>query len=85
MENINHVEARLDSEAIQVPIVELTIWSGMTLENKKKVVEGITQVLEEIGIPREATTVIICEEPKENWATGGKLHSEKFANRGPQP
>jgi 4-oxalocrotonate tautomerase family enzyme len=57
----------------------------MTLESKKKVVEGITRVLEEIGIPREAATVIIYEEPKENWASGGKLHSERFANRGPQP
>jgi 4-oxalocrotonate tautomerase family enzyme len=55
------------------------------LGNKKKLVEGITKVLEEIGIPKEATTVVICEEPKENWATGGKLHSERFANIGPQP
>jgi len=55
------------------------------LENKKKVVEGITRVLEEIGVPREAITVIISEEPKENWASGGKLHSEKFPNRGPKP
>lgn len=68
-----------------MPIVRVDVWSGMTLENKKKVVEGITRVMEEIGIPREATTVVICEEPKENWATGGKLHSERLANRGPQP
>jgi 4-oxalocrotonate tautomerase len=68
-----------------LPIVQVNVWSGMTLENKKKLVEGITRVLEEIGIPKEATTVVICEAPKENWATGGKLHSERFANRGPQP
>ncbi len=66
-----------------MPIVELYVWSGMTLENKKKVVEGITRVLEEVGIPRDATTVVIREEPKENWATGGKLHSERFTNLGP--
>jgi 4-oxalocrotonate tautomerase len=57
----------------------------MTLENKKKIVEGITRVLEEVGIPREAITIIICEELKENWASGGKLHSERFANLGLQP
>jgi 4-oxalocrotonate tautomerase len=68
-----------------MPIVQVNVWSGLTLENKKKLVEGITKVLEEIGIPKEATTVVICEEPKENWATGGKLHSERFGNRGPQP
>jgi len=53
------------------------------LENKKKLVEGITNVLEGLGIPREAVIVIICEAPKENWASGGKLHSERFANQGP--
>ena len=72
-------------ETSNLPIVRVDVWSGMTLENKKKVVEGITRVMEEIGIPREATTVIICEEPKENWATGGQLHSERFTNQGPRP
>ena len=65
-----------------MPVVQVTVWSGMSLENKRKVVEGITRVLEEVGIPKEAVTVIICEEPKENWASGGKLHSEKFTNLG---
>jgi 4-oxalocrotonate tautomerase len=68
-----------------MPVIQLNVWSGITLENKKKVVEGFTRVLEEIGVPREAVTVIICEERKENWASGGKLHSEIFANRGPRP
>jgi 4-oxalocrotonate tautomerase len=73
------------SEAIDLPVVQVNVWSGMSLENKKKIVEGFTRVLEEIGIPREAITIVICEEPKENWASGGKLHSEKFANLGPRP
>jgi 4-oxalocrotonate tautomerase len=73
------------SEAIDLPVVQVNVWSGMSLENKKKIVEGFTRVLEEIGIPREAVTIVICEEPKENWASGGKLHSEKFANLGPRP
>jgi 4-oxalocrotonate tautomerase family enzyme len=53
----------------------------MSEENKRKIVEGMTRVLEELGIPREAVTVIICEVPKTNWATGGQLHSEKYTNR----
>jgi len=55
--------------------------AGITEENKRKIVEGITKVLEGLGIPREAVTVIIYETPKSNWATGGELHSEKFRNR----
>ena len=64
-----------------MPVVQISVWAGMSEENKKKVVEGMTRVLEEIGIPSEAVTVIIHETPKTNWATGGQLHSEKFADR----
>jgi 4-oxalocrotonate tautomerase len=64
-----------------LPVVQVSVWVGMSEENKKKVVEGMTKVLEELGIPREAITVILYEVPKSNWASGGKLHSEKFANR----
>jgi 4-oxalocrotonate tautomerase len=53
----------------------------MSEENKKKLVEGITKVLEELGIPREAVTVIIYEASKTNWATGGQLHSDRYRNR----
>jgi len=64
-----------------MPVVQVTVWAGMSKENKKKVVEGITRVLEETGIPREAITIIIYEAAKTNWASGGQLHSEIFPNR----
>ena len=59
-----------------MPIVQVSVWAGMSQENKKKIVEGITKVMTDLGIPSQATTVIIAEIPRENWATGGKLHSE---------
>jgi 4-oxalocrotonate tautomerase len=51
----------------------------MSLENKKKTVEGITKVFEDLGVPREAVEIVIYEAPKSNWATGGQLHSERLA------
>jgi len=69
---------------IYVPVVQVTVWAGISLENKKKMVEGITKVMESLGIPSQATTIIIHEEPKENWASGGKLHSETPWNPKPQ-
>ena len=48
-------------------------------------VEGITKVFESMGIPRQATTIIIAEIPRENWASGGKLHSETPWNPTPPP
>ena len=63
-----------------MPVVQVSVWAGMTKENKKKVVEGMTRVFEEVGIPRDAVTIIIYEAAKANWASGGQLHSEKYAN-----
>lgn len=54
--------------------------SEISLENKRKIVEGITKVLVDIGILSQAITIIISKEPKENWPSGGKIHSETFAN-----
>lgn len=76
---INH-NALTEIEEKKLPFVQVNLWSGITLENKKKIVQGITQVFTNIGIPAEAVTIILIEEPKNNWATGGKLHSEKAAN-----
>ncbi|MEM2288666.1 MAG: tautomerase family protein [Sulfolobales archaeon] len=53
-----------------MPLVEVTMWAGVRLEVKKRLAEGITKVFEELGIPREAVTVVIREVPKENRATG---------------
>jgi 4-oxalocrotonate tautomerase len=64
-----------------MPVVQVSVWAGIRDENKKKIVEGITEVIEEIGVPREAITIIIYEVPKTDWASGGQLHSERFQNR----
>ena len=61
-----------------MPVVQISVWAGISQENKKKMGEGITKVIEELGVPREAITIIIEEIPKTNWASGGRLHSERF-------
>jgi 4-oxalocrotonate tautomerase len=65
----------------ELPVVQVTVWAGITEENKKKLIEGMTRVFEELGVPREAVEVIIYEVPKTNWATGGQLHSENVRLR----
>jgi len=65
----------------ELPVVQVSVWAGISEENKKKIVEGMTRVIEELGIPREAITIIIYEVPKKDWASGGQLHSERFRNR----
>jgi 4-oxalocrotonate tautomerase len=60
-----------------MPIVQVSVWEGMTFENKKKTVEGITKVFEDLGVPKEAVEIVIYEASKSNWATGGQVHSER--------
>ena len=60
-----------------MPVVTVEIWEGRTIEQKKQLVEGITSSLVKIGVPQEAVQIIIKDNPKHNWATGGKLASEK--------
>jgi len=66
-----------------MPLVQITMWSGVSDEAKKRIIEGITKVFENLGIPRHAVEIIIYEVPKTNWATGGVRHSEKLAEAGP--
>ncbi len=60
--------------------VQVSVWKGMSLQNKKRLVEGITGVFDGLGVPKEAVEIVIYETPKSNWATGEKLHSEKLAD-----
>ena len=42
-------------------------------------VEGITKVFEDWGVPKEAVEIVIYEAPKTNWARGGQLHSDSLS------
>ncbi len=59
-----------------MPIVIVEMWEGRTVEQKKQLVEGITSSFAKIGTQPEAVHIIIKDNPKHNWATGGKLASE---------
>jgi 4-oxalocrotonate tautomerase len=55
------------------------MWAGRTVEQKKQLVEGITAAFGQIGVPAEALHIIIKDNPKHNWASGGKLASDDSA------
>ena len=60
-----------------MPVVIVEMWEGRTIEKKKELVEGITSVFVNSGTPREAVHIILKDNPKHNWANGGKLCSEE--------
>jgi 4-oxalocrotonate tautomerase len=61
-----------------MPIVYVNVWKGFSNIAKKKVIEGITKVFADLGIPAEAVEVVIHEISMENWGVAGQQASEKF-------
>ena len=60
-----------------MPVVTVETWP-LDKEMKKEVIKKITSVFAGLGIPEQAVTVLIHESSKDNWGTGGEVHSEKF-------
>ena len=60
-----------------MPVVSIESWP-MDQEKKKKVIEGVTKVFTDMEIPAQAVTVMIHENPLENWGSAGEQHSIKF-------
>jgi len=59
-----------------MPIVIVEMWEGRTIEQKKKLVKGITSVMNDMGVRPEGVTILIKDVTKHNWSRGGKLASE---------
>jgi 4-oxalocrotonate tautomerase len=60
-----------------MPMVQITMLAGRTVEQKRKLAERITDAMEEAGARREAVTVAFHEVSKESYALGGVLMVDK--------
>lgn len=62
-----------------MPIITVQISKGRPIEKKRALVEAITKItVETLDVLSEWVTVLINEYDRENWATGGQLHADKF-------
>jgi len=61
-----------------MPIVHANVWEGFGEEKAKKVIQNITKVFADLGVPAQAVDVIVHEIPKSHWGIGGEPASEKF-------
>jgi 4-oxalocrotonate tautomerase len=60
-----------------MPVVTIQMYEGRTIEQKRELVEAITEVVVRIAkTTAEATDVIIQDIPRHNWAKAGKLASD---------
>ncbi len=61
-----------------MPMVQITMLSGRTVEQKRKLSSRITDVIvEEAGSAREAVMISFIEVSKESYASGGVLIADK--------
>jgi len=62
-----------------MPIVTIKLAKGRSIEQKRELVKAITDaVVSVLDVEPEWVSVLIEEFNRENWATGGELHIDKF-------
>lgn len=62
-----------------MPIVNVRMAKGRSLEQKRRLVKAVTDaVVRSVGSRPEWVTVLVEEFDRQNWATGGELHIDKF-------
>lgn len=61
-----------------MPIITIKIAKGRTIDQKRKLVDRITEsVVSTLDVRPEWVTVLIEELERENWSTGGELHIDR--------
>jgi 4-oxalocrotonate tautomerase len=66
-----------------MPVINVQIAKGRSEETKQELVKKLSEVAcDVLNVERDWVTILITEYERENWATGGILHSIKFAEVG---
>lgn len=62
-----------------MPVINVKMATGRSREKKQELVAALTREAARIlEVEPEWVTIIIDEYPRDNWASGGELHSVKF-------
>ncbi|MGA2455162.1 MAG: tautomerase family protein [Solirubrobacteraceae bacterium] len=58
-------------------LIEITMFSGRSIEAKRELYAQIVERLGELGVPATDITIVVLEAPRENWGVhGGRPASE---------
>jgi 4-oxalocrotonate tautomerase len=61
-----------------MPVVQVTMLQGRTVEQKRKIAARITDAMvEEAGVRKEGVIVTFVEVSRESYASGGVLMADK--------
>jgi 4-oxalocrotonate tautomerase len=61
-----------------MPVVRVEMYEGRSLDQKREIVRGVTDVVARVtGNPPEAVHVIIEDVKPENWGIGGLIGPDR--------
>jgi 4-oxalocrotonate tautomerase len=61
-----------------MPIVQIEILEGRTLEQKRELSKKVTEaIVETISVPQDSVRIIIREMKKDNFSEGGILRCDR--------
>ncbi len=61
-----------------MPLVIVKMLEGRSVEQKRRLVRAVTDVVVKYtGAPEDQVDVIIEDYPRENWAKAGKLYADE--------
>lgn len=64
-----------------MPIVSIKIAKGRPVDMKRRLVQSVAQaVATSLNVKTELVTVLVEEFDRENWSTGGELHSDRYGD-----
>lgn len=69
------IYSKEESCMINMPVVTIQTWTGKSVEQKAKLMKGISKAFKEIGVNPAGLTIIIHDIPRYNWAKEGKQAS----------
>lgn len=57
-----------------MPFIEVKLWQGRTREQKAELARRLTDdMVEVVGCPREAVSIVFADYAQSDWAEGGEL------------
>ena len=58
-----------------MPVLQINMLQGRTLEQKRALVDSVTKaVCDSLGSPPEKVRIILNDMPQENYSVGGELY-----------
>jgi 4-oxalocrotonate tautomerase len=63
-----------------MPIVRVEMWEGRTLEQKRRLARGLTDLIAEVvDCDPETVRILITDYARQDWAVGGVLEADREA------